>query len=163
LKRLLAAIATLGLLGAVLWFSRAPTPSQPAAANTPERCLDRMFRAAEQGDIDGYLDCFTGEERPRLERNLASQTREAFSRSLVQAVQELKARAVIGGAEDANESGQAELSVERVYAHRNELQTFRLLKQGDTWRISSVQTATPFEPPVPFGTPAFAPPTEAEK
>ncbi len=63
-------------------------------ADTPEACIERMFAAAQRGDVTAYLDCFTGSERDRLDRELAGQPPEVFARSLRDAVATLKGRAV---------------------------------------------------------------------
>jgi hypothetical protein len=154
LKQVLAALVTVAAIVAVLYFNRAPI------ALTPEDCLKQMFDAAERGDVDAYLDCFTGAERARLDRELGMQSKEAFAQSLVEAVKTLKGRAIIAPPGKPATSDRAELTVERVYAHRNETQTYRFERSADLWRIAAVETVRAFEPPVPFGTPVFTLPAD---
>ncbi len=158
MKRWIAAVATLVLLGAALTLGRrAPTPQSDSTASSPDECIEQMFDAAKRGDVTAYLDCFTGPERERLERELAGQPKKAFARSLVEAVTTLKGRAVFET--DTSESGDTRtlLTVDRVYATRTERQTYHLVPESDAWRINSVQTATAFQPYKPYGTPVYEP------
>jgi hypothetical protein len=157
-KRWIAAVATVVLLGAALMLGRrGPAPQADSNASTPEECIERMFDAAKRGDVAAYLDCFTGPERERLERELAGQPEESFARSLVEAVKSLKGRAIFET--DTGESGDPRtlLSVDRVYASRTERQTYHLVPDSDAWRIYSVETATAFQPYKPYGTPVYEP------
>jgi len=163
-KRWIAAVATLVLLGAALMLGRrAPAPRADSVSSSPEDCIDRMFDSAQRGDVAAYLDCFTGPERERLERELAGQPKEAFARSLVEAVKTLKGRAVSKA--DNGESGdiRKRLTVDRVYASRTERQTYHLVPESDTWRIHSVETATAFQPYKPYGTPVYEPAESEEE
>jgi hypothetical protein len=167
LKRWLALLATAIILAAVLIAGRGkgpPATHQPAANSTisPEQCIERMFDAAERGDVDAYLDCFTGPQRQQIERELTSQTRQSFSQSLVDAIKPLKGRAMIGSPPAEPAANQVELTVERIYANRNETQTYQLLRQSDAWRITAVRSADAFQPPITYGTPVFELPPEPE-
>jgi hypothetical protein len=162
-KRWIAAVATLVLLGTALVLGRrAPSPQVDSIASSPEECIERMFDAAKRGDVTAYLDCFTGPEKERLERELTGQPKEIFAHSLVEAVTTLKGRAVFET--DTGESGDTRtlLTVDRVYASRTERQTYHLVPESDTWRIYSVETATAFQPHKPYGTPVYEP-AESEK
>ena len=53
-----------------------------------------MYLAAERGDVDAYLDCFTGVQRQRLEVELRTESREAFAAAIAESFQTLKGRAV---------------------------------------------------------------------
>jgi len=116
-----------------------------------------MFEPAKQGDVETYLDCFTGSERERLERELSDQPKEAFARSLVEAVESLKGRAVFKGEADGDSESNWVLPVERVYANRVERQTYRLVRESNEWRIHTVETAISFQPDKPYGTPVYEP------
>ena len=163
MKRIVAALATLLILAAVLWLGRAaPTPMDvapsAAASDTPEACIERMFAAAQRGDVTAYLDCFTGSERDRLERELAGQPREVFARSLQEAVVGLKGRAVFRN--DASEAAAdtASYTIDRVYEGRTERQRYQLSRQSGLWRIQSVATASPFQPEKAYGSPVYEEP-----
>lgn len=161
MKRMLAGLLTLLVLGAVLWQGRgrppAPLPA-PAAADTPEACIERMFAAAQRGDVPAYLDCFTGSERDRLERALAGQKQDAFAQSLRDAVATLKGRAVFrNGPADAAAAAAdtASYTIDRVYETRTERQLYQLTCQSGLWRIETVATANPFQPDKAYGSPVY--------
>jgi len=160
-KRTLAGLITLLVLGAVLWQGRgrppAPLPLEKAA-DTPEACVERMFAAAQRGDVPAYLDCFTGSERDRLERALAGQRPEAFAQSLRDAVATLKGRAVFRNGppgDAASAASIASYTIDRVYETRTERQLYRLTCAAGVWRIETVATASPFQPDKAYGSPVY--------
>lgn len=163
MKRIVAGLITLLILGGVLWYGRGtPTPPpagpSPAGADTPEACIERMFAAAQRGDVTAYLDCFAGAERDRLERELAGQPADVFARSLRDAVATLKGRAVFrNGGPDAA-ANTASYTIDRVYESRTERQRYQLIRQSGTWRIQSVAVADPFQPDKPYGSPVYEEP-----
>ncbi len=160
MKKALAALITIALIGVVLWKGRDNLSSTSRTVlATPDACIEEMFRAAGEGDVTGYLNCFAGAERERLERELAGQSAEAFAQSLIEAVASLKGRALEGGPTDPD-AVQAERTVARVYASRIERQMYRLEKRADVWRITSVRTAEAFQPQTPYGTPVFEMPAQ---
>jgi len=164
LKRWIAGIVTAALIMTVLVIARrrGPTPTNPSSAEKPEACIERMFDAAGEGDVETYLDCFTGSERERLERELADQPRDAFARSLVEAVESLKGRAVFEGKTDGNTESNRVFTVDRVYLNRTERQTYHLVRESNAWRIHTVETAAAFQPDKPYGTPVYEPPPDEE-
>jgi hypothetical protein len=155
MKQIIAAVATLGLVGAALWFGRRPPPAESTPPATPAECIERMFAATERGDVEGYLDCFTGLQRDRLERELASQSREDFARSLRQSIQELKGRAVFDAPARDVASREINVTVERVYVHHLERQTYHFVNQSGAWRIDDVQSPHPIQPEKAYGQPVF--------
>lgn len=160
MKRTLAALVTAVLLaGALLLGGRGPRPPTAPAA-TPQDCIQRMFDAARLGDVEAYLDCFTGPQRKQIERRLADQPREAFAQSLVDAVRDLKGRAITQTSEQQSESDRVELAVDRVYENGYERQSYRLVRKSGRWRIDEVAPAVAFQPDVPYGAPVFEPPPE---
>jgi hypothetical protein len=154
----LAGLITAAILGAVLMIAR-NDPQPPSggddAADTPQACIDRMFQSATDGDVDGYLNCFTGEERERLQRELSGQSREAFGHALAAAVAELKGRAVYAAGDPSADGAETSMIVERIYASRMERQTYELTREKDGYRISAVQAASSHQPDKPYGTPVF--------
>ncbi len=156
MRRLLAALITAVVFGAVLWFGRGDVPPSPASdsgADTPEQCIQRMFEAAAAGDVTTYIDCFSGRERERLERGLADGRREALARSLIDAVATLRGRAVFADGPVGDD--RARYTVDRVYQSRTERQTYELVCESGTWRIESVRTTQAFQPDTAYGTPVF--------
>ena len=155
MKRVVAGVVTVAILAGVVWFSQrsqnespeaqAQTADEPAPSRSsedsgpePQDCIQRMFVAAEQGNIEDYLDCFSGQERERLQQQLDGQPPDQFAAALVQAIQPLKGHAVH---EAKIQGNQAQLLVERVYASRNERQRYILVRDSDQWRITAVHSA----------------------
>jgi hypothetical protein len=161
------------LLASALWLARQRAPQSLGANATPEACLDRLFQAAQDGAVSVYLDCFAGPERQRLERELAGQPQAAFARTLVEASQQLKGRAVFpvrssSDSSPASPSGdpsrsaalsrdetRALFAVERIYANRLEKQLYHLIRESGVWRIHTVQAAEAYQPSQPYGTPVY--------
>ncbi|MFV1967731.1 MAG: hypothetical protein ACC628_20055 [Pirellulaceae bacterium] len=165
-KRILAGVITAVLLVSVFFFSRPDAPPEDAPVDAapkgpaPEDGVHRMFAAAERGDVESYLDCFTGRERRRLERELADQSREDYGHSLRNALTELKGRAVFAPDEEAQKRDQVALAVERVYATRTERQIYHLRRESGQWLIESVEPAQSYQPAKAYGTPVFEMPEE---
>jgi hypothetical protein len=161
-KRTIAAVVTAILFAVVLWFGRgAPTPRGDVAdADSPEACIGRMFDAAASGDVATYVDCFTGAERQRLERELADSRRELFGQTLKDAVASLRGRAVFADQPVTEGADRARFLVDRVYETRTERQAYQLVRQDETWRIESVRTAESFQPDTAYGTPVFEEPLQ---
>ncbi len=156
MKRIVAAALTALLIGIVLWLgrNRSDSPGNGGAA-TPDECIEQMFLAAEQGDVDAYLACFTGAERERLEQQLIGEPRDAFGRSLSEAVAALKGRAVFQDAPQNDDAAEANFTVDRIYESRTERQRYHLVRRRTSWFIDTVRNATAFQPAKPYGTPVF--------
>jgi len=159
-KHALAGIVTLALIAGVLLVGRESRNASIATAASPEECVEQMLAAADRGDIEGYLDCFTGREREEIERDVAQQSREGFARSLADAQRSMKGRSVqLAMAEADAATGPppdtAEVTVERIYANHNQRQTYFLRRTFSGWKIEGLRGATNFQPPVPYGTPVW--------
>ena len=96
MKRAIAALITVVILCAIVSIAlREPSADEaPASGPTPEQCIQRMFEAAERGDVVAYLDCFTGQEREQLDRQLLDQSPETLAKTLMEAIDQLKGHAV---------------------------------------------------------------------
>lgn len=162
MKRWATLAATLILLGAAVYFGRGPSDERAAPAASPAECIERMFDAAERGDAAAYLDCFTGAERERLLEELNSAPREKFAATLVESVRPLKGRAVNGPASNLQGAEQAKLEIERIYEHHGERQSYGLRRESVGWRIVSVGAVERFQQAIPYGTPVFDLPPDAE-
>jgi len=126
-----------------------------AERDMPEACIQRMFDAAANGDVQAYIECFTGPERQRLERQLQNRRPAAFAQTLKDAVTSLRGRAVFANGPIDEAAGTARYTIDRVYESRTERQILELVRQSGTWRIQSVRTTQPFQPETPYGTPVF--------
>lgn len=166
MRRAVALVATVALLAwaVVAGRQRSQDPTQPAstpstAMATPEQCIERMFAAAEKGDISAYLACFAGAERDRIQREIQQTGAALFRQSLIDAVAPLKGWAI----HDNQPVGEfAELAVERVYQHHNERQVYRLSRDSGEWRIVGIAGSQPMQAPIPYGTPVFEPPADSD-
>jgi hypothetical protein len=118
-----------------------------------------MFAAAAAGDVPTYLACFCGPERVQMERKFAGQSADAAANALRAVVKGMKGHAVHASpgstAKAPSTNDVVELPVERVYAHHNELQTYRLRRLADRWQIESIRASGNQQPPIPYGTPVF--------
>jgi hypothetical protein len=112
-----------------------------------------MFLAAEQGDVEAYLACFTGQQRKRLLTELDAQGTAGFATSLKEAVRTLKGRAISGSGAAA--ADRATLTVERIYSRHAERQSYDFVHEAAGWRIESVGPVEEFQPPIPYGTPVI--------
>jgi len=159
LKHWVAGFATAGLLILALWASRTGSRPATAAVATPDGCIQQMFAAAAAGDVDTYLNYFCGEERLQMARKFAGQSRESASAALRAVMAGMKGHAVHGSGPSAGPADRLpeviELPVERVYAHHNELQTYRLRRNGGRWQIEAIRAAGSQQPSIPYGTPVF--------
>jgi hypothetical protein len=161
-KRIVAAGITVGVFLVVIVLSRRPTSVPLAqAGGSPEQCVQRLFEAAERGDVEAYLDCFAGPERERLQDQLQDQDRQEFAASLRLAIQQLKGWSVFSPSDAEPPPRDVQLTVERVYSNRTERQSYQLIRQDDRWRIHSVATMQAFQPDTAYGTPVFEMPDNA--
>jgi hypothetical protein len=155
LKRVVAGSVTTLILAALL--IAAAIRSRDAVAESPDRCLDRMYEAMKSGDVAAYLDCFTGELRERLDRDADEQSTPAFANYLRELASPIKGRALRSDQTQQLDSDHVRLVVDRVYDGRPwELQAYRLRPDAGRWKIYEIEPAELHEPPVPYGTPAFS-------
>jgi len=154
LKRSAALIATLALLLTAIYLGRGGA-GRREVAGSPTDCLERMFRAAEKGDVPAYLDCFRSPQRERLRREAAAQTTDDFAASLTNAVRTLKGRAVSGPGGAGPDADRATLNVERIYAQHTERQSYHFVRDSEGWRIDAVGAVEKHQPPIPYGTSVF--------
>ena len=166
MKRAIAVLATAVLLAGAIYMGRdrgvPGNGSAATAADSPAECLERLFAAAEKGDVPGWLDCFTGQERDRLAKEVASQPAGEFAAALQEAVRTLKGRAINDVSDGGPKGDAAVLSVERIYAHHTERQRYHFRRERDGWRIESLGAVEKHQPPIAYGTPVFelSPPEE---
>lgn len=156
MKRAVAIALTLALIAGALYLGR-NAPARPRLSpGAPAACLEQMYAAAERGDVEAYLDCFTGVERQRLEVELQTESRDAFAAAIAETVRTLKGRAINDLSTDPVTGDRAQLQAERIYAGYNERQTFGFRREEGAWRIESLGEVRRFQPSIPYGAPAFA-------
>jgi hypothetical protein len=159
-RRIIAGALTVVVLALILAVSsrRPPSGSGGAAtavnddSGTPEARLRRFMDDARAGDVDGYLTAYAEPLRSRIAREADEVGRTAFAAALRRASEARKGHALYAPEPDGPDA--VRIAVESVYADRNERQVYRLVRDGDGWRIAAVEAARGREPVARFGTPA---------
>lgn len=118
----------------------------------PRDVIYSMLDAARDGNVDEYLECYTSQLERTLIQSSEEMGRDRFSRFLKDRNKDIKGIAMNAPVESGEET---EVRVEYVYADRNEVQEFYLVKQDDSWKISRVSNIRRVETPVPYGTPVY--------
>jgi hypothetical protein len=162
MNRILAGVLTVALMGALLFVgvrrstqtfpletSRAQGGNQPDPA---EARLATLLQCAWDGDVTGYLNCFGGSLRQRLEREVSERGRDAFVADLKRAARSRKSHAIF--AVEPEGQAAARITVETVYPDRNEKQTYHLTQESGTWLVGDVETVRSQVPKSRYGTAA---------
>jgi hypothetical protein len=163
MKRVIAGLLTVALMGVLLWSGRnrpapsasaGPEPSQSVsnAPNPAEVRVGSLLKSALNGDVAGYLDCFSGPLRQRLEREVGERGRDAFAADLKRAAQSRKSHAIFAVEPEGTDA--ARITVETVYPDRNERQTYHLAQESGTWLVNDVETIRSQVPKAKYGMPA---------
>ncbi len=148
MKKILAfALTVLLVVGSILFsfWQRKKTPEEPEAV------VWRMMEHSRWGNVQGYLECFTGSLRAQLETASREMTVARFSEYLKQSSARVKGIAVY----DTQRPGdhQASLTVEYVYPDQNEKQRLGLRLEKGVWRIESTEVSQRIQPLIPYGKP----------
>ncbi|MEW6379349.1 MAG: hypothetical protein AB1611_07055 [bacterium] len=133
------------ILIGVMWFTA------PKTAKGPDKIEDviwKMFSAAKAGDIQRYLECFSGPSLATLEENRKQGTDTAFQDYIKRDVQDIKALSIINGQQE--DPQKAVFEVEVVYSDRNEAQTFSLQKAQGSWKITGITRPVISKQPIPY-------------
>ncbi|MBX6313727.1 MAG: hypothetical protein IRY99_12525 [Isosphaeraceae bacterium] len=169
MKRVLAGIATIALMGLLLWngLRQPPAPtgggepsasastsasSRPSPAEEAEAEVRALLEKGRSGDVTDYLDAFTGPIRERIDREVRERGRDAFAAELRRAAAARKSHAVFAPEPDGPDAYR--VTVESVYPDRNERQTYRIVKVAEGWRIADVETLRTHQPKAKYGAPA---------
>jgi hypothetical protein len=147
-KRLVAFILTLFSLSLVLGWA---IQQRDGFGNKPEEVVWKMVNGSRKGDVETYLDCFTGAIRNRLDATAGEMTRKGFSEYLKERGSELKGVAVY----DVKRTGerQSSLTIEYIYQDQTERQGLILLLEKGTWRIIETEISRRSRPLIPYGEP----------
>jgi hypothetical protein len=156
MKRVLAGLLTIAILGLMTWSglrrAAAPSPAndRPAAIGRGTRasqtegasdCIDRLLACARSGDVGAYLSAFGAPLRARLERDASERGLADFAARLKQAAQARKGHAVFAPELEGPDSTAVRITVESTYADRLERQTYRLERTSAGWRVTEVDMA----------------------
>jgi hypothetical protein len=161
MKRIIAGLLTVALMGVLLWSgrNRSATPAVSEAnrtgSNAPDPAelrLGSLLESALNGDVTGYLNCFSGPLRQRLDREVSERGRDVFAADLKRAAQSRKSHAIF--AVEPEGAGAARITVETVYPDRNERQTYHLAQETGGWFVNDVETVRSQVPKARYGMPA---------
>ena len=125
--------------------------SEPDKPLDPVDTITRMMDAARDGDVDGYLACFSGRMERRLRQTLEEMTLDGFAKYLSETNRRVKGFAMYEP--ETISEREVEVRVEYVYQDRNEAQQFYLEKRTGEWTIARVDEIERVETIVPYGTP----------
>lgn len=124
-----------------------------AKSDQPRDVIYAMLDAARDGEIDAYLDCYSGQMEKTLRQSFAEMGEGKFAAFLQERNREIKGIAM-NEPEFASDD-EARVRVEYVYAERNEVQQFYLSKQSGDWKIARVSAPQRIRTPIPYGTPVY--------
>ena len=119
----------------------------------PRDTIYAMLDAARDGDVPGYINCYTGQMARQLEQSRDEMTLSGFAQYLKDRNKEIKGIA-INEPEMASDN-QARVRVEYVYQDRNEVQQVYLERAVGDWKITGVDAAERVKTLVPYGTPVY--------
>ncbi len=140
-----------GILGVFAYRQRTRTSAAASEESGPESAVWRMVDASRTGDIETYLNCYTGDLQNQLRRNAQEMGSEKFGAYLKTSYAQVKGIAV--SAPQMASATEARVPVEYVYQDRNELQQVHVRGEGKMWRIFRVDSAERVKTLVPYGTP----------
>ncbi len=150
MSKLLSLVVTVSVLGAVVWWTQ-NKPKQVDSELQPDSVIWEMIDACRRGDVDAYLNCFTGDLKKRLEKLASEQGKEKFSDYLKEMLQPIKNIALQQARGFAK--GDQAIVADFVFADRTERQTFWVRKTKEGWKIVGVEATKPVPVLVPYGTP----------
>jgi hypothetical protein len=111
-----------------------------------------MVESASAGQIDRFLDCFTGAALSEVEAARDSLGTERFAESLRASVAGLKGTVLHAGQVEGTVL--VTLTLERVFADGNEKQEIRLRRVDDEWKIDQYSSKSRFVPEQRYGSAA---------
>lgn len=151
-RRTLATAVTIALAAAALWWARArQAPAEDAPSTEPQSVVWRMVDASKARDVPGYLECFAGDLRTRLDATARQLGEDGFGEYLARRVAELKGVALYDVEREAD--GRAWVTVEYVFAAEKELQRLHLEEVGGRWVIADAEASRREKSLIPYGTP----------
>jgi len=120
------------------------------AATTPESVVWRMSDAAREGNVQAYLDCFSGPLRQSLAKTAADMGEVRFSEYLKRLNDEMTGIAISDFEKVSEDS--AVLRVEFVFRRKNEAQRHHFKLVDGKWKIDSLDNSESVKSLIPYGT-----------
>ena len=162
-RNLLTITATIVVLSAVLaflsWKDNSATES--TTADEPDLCVTAMLQAAQNGDVDAYLNCFAGDLRNKLKSRLADKPTEQVAAELRSSIRGLTGQTTTEL--EYQGEGLATLVHERLYTDEKEVYRARLQRFGADWRIVELKSLGRVALEIPVGTPVYVPLPEEDQ
>lgn len=169
-KQIIAAAATVGILAAAVFAFRgsvtwpqATVQDLSAAAEAqggedrPSSVVSAMFDAARAGDVETYLDCFSGEPREQIEAQLRQAvSAERFSAALRAPLARLNGYSFSSATE--REPGVVELVAEQIFDGYTKSFHVEVTRAADGWKITALESTG--RKANRYGQPAVAMPEE---
>jgi len=150
-----AAVTVLLIVGVVAALAvRAPRGGSAGSAAKPSGVVFDLYQRAQEGDVQGYLECFAPEMRQTVESSRDDMGDAGFREHITAVGRSVKGVSI---SDERVAGSEARLRVELVYADRphNDVQTFTVVRRGGRWLIASMSGAQAVKMPVPYGTPAY--------
>lgn len=151
LSQALTFVLLVALLGIFAYRAYQQSASGFREENIPQSAIWRMVDASRAADLERYLDCYTGEMERFLRQNLQEMGPARFREYLSATQRQVKGIAV--SAPQMSSPREGRVSVEYVYADRNEVQQVYLRQVGKQWKIFRVEGAERIKTLVPYGAP----------
>lgn len=152
-KRLPAIVTILLIAGALVFLTQRERLSgwkwETKTAATPQDVVWRMSDATRDGDVQAYLDCFSGALKQNLQKTAAGMGEAQFSQYLKKLDDEVTGIAV-SDLEQANEVT-ATVNVEFVFRGRNEAQKHSFELVAGAWKITQIDGAQQIKTLIPYG------------
>ena len=148
MKKSLAFLITALLVAGMLLLSYRQRKLAPEA---PDAVIWRLLERSRAGDVQAYLDCFSGGTRAQLEATAREMAIARFSDYLKESGARVKGVAVYDVQKTSGRS--ATMVVEYVYQDQNEKQRMALRLEGGMWRIESAESSQRVQPLIPYGKP----------
>ncbi|NOX56586.1 MAG: hypothetical protein GXP27_19510 [Planctomycetes bacterium] len=161
-KLIAIGLAVAIVAGVAVLVRRNPPASSPLSdEDQMDDCITQMLQAAQQGDVQRYLDCFAGDLRAKLAARLEKGNPEAAAAELRSGQAELKSYVTTDWRRVSED--EATLILERVYKDYNERHRVRLRRKRGAWKIVELTPLESFAPEIPYGTPVFELPEAKQK
>lgn len=152
-KNLIAIVAgIIGVLVLVHVQFRSGGPRR-TKVDKAESVVWRMFETARQGDVEGYLDCFTGALSSKLSRTCEEMGRREFKQYLLRLGEPILGIALSD--RERVKKGVWRMRVELTFLKYNEVQFVGVHRVGNAWQVAEMTEARRIKPPVPYGTKVF--------
>jgi len=150
-------VAVTVVVGTAIFVRNNKTPTQ-ADDNQLDQCIATMLEAARAGDVQQYLECFTGNLHDTLATRLQKASKKRSAAELRSSETDLKSYVTTDWQRVSD--NEATVVLERIYPTFNKRHQVRLRRGGRTWKIVELVPVETYAPAIPYGTPVFQPPSQ---